>query len=122
MEPANVNAPGPEDPIESLLAEAQPHIADDGFSLRVIAALETDRRRARFRRHAILLGGLTGLAVAAAGGAFSATAVDSQTGLDRSLTDLATIAANPAIALSAALIVASLIYVFRFQSRGTHFP
>lgn len=113
MEPANLDHPGAGDPLDKLLREATPRIEDRGFSTGVMAAVDADRQRARFRLWFMLAGGATGLAVAAAAGAFGSGMADVSADLQRSFADVAALAANPAVAIAGVIIVAALIYVFR---------
>lgn len=113
MEPANLDRSGPGDPLEQLLREAQPRIADRGFSHQVMAAVDARRRRARLRLGLMLTGGATGLAVAAAAGAFGPSAVPASADLQQSILDLMTVAGNPSVMIASLVIVAALVYVFR---------
>jgi hypothetical protein len=113
MESAEMNQPDASDPLETMLHEATPRIADDGFSARVMVAVDTGRRRARIRLASMIVGGATGLVVAAGAGAFGPGAAHVSTNLQRSFAEVAALAANPAVVVAALIIIAALIYVFR---------
>ena len=117
MEPANLNHSDGPDSLERLLRDAAPRIADRGFSADVMAAVDTGRRRARVRRYAILAGGATGVIVAAAAGAFDTGIANLSTDLQRSFSELAALAVNPAVLIAALCIAAALVYVFRPGAR-----
>ena len=112
MEPAPVNRSDADDRLETLLRDT-PRIADHGFSARVMAAVDADRRRARIRVCSMLIGGATGLGIATAAGAFGAGTAHLFSDLQRSFSEIATLAANPSVMIAAFLIGAALIYVFR---------
>jgi hypothetical protein len=113
MEPASVNPPEADDPLETLLREATPRIPDHGFSSRVMAAVDVDRRRARIRLCSMLVGGATGLGIATAAGAFGVDTAHAFSDLQRSFFEIASLAANPSVMIATIVIVAALIYVFR---------
>jgi hypothetical protein len=113
MEPAPVNPPEADDPLETFLRDATPRVADHGFSTRVMVALDADRRRARIRLCSMVIGGATGLAIATAAGAFGADTAHVFGDLQRSFSEIAGLAANPSVMIAAFVIIAALIYVFR---------
>jgi hypothetical protein len=117
MEPANLNHRGSGDPLEQFLREPPPRIADHGFSTRVMAAVDVSRRRTRMRLALMIIGAAAGVAVAAAAGAFGPGAAHVSTDLQRSLAELAALAANPHVVVAGFVIIAAVVYVFRGDKR-----
>lgn len=117
MESANLDRSGSGDPLDQLLREARPRIADDGFSTHVMAAVDARRRFARLRFCLMVAGGALGFAIAAAAGAFGPGATHVSADLQRNFSDLAAVAAKPSVIIAAIVIAAALVYVFRRNAR-----
>lgn len=122
MEPENLNSPAPDDEqLEARLRRSAAPLPDDGFSLRVMAALPPRPPAAapptpapdRARMMVFLTGGVCGAIVALGGMALKqgsgAVLTDSLRGLRESLVVLA----DPRFALALGVALSSLLYVFR---------
>lgn len=110
-----------DDRLAAILRKAQPAIADNGFSARVLAVLPSSKNPAHpllSRPFACLIGTLVGLAFAWNQGVFSASFEAASAQLRDSLnTTLATDANMPAgagLAIALAVTAASLFYAFCF--------
>ena len=111
MEPANLNMPSErEDEIEALLRTAQPPLADDGFSTRVLAALPTTAPRESGRWWWATAGGVAGAAVAITRGFSLGALRDSALDFQSSLAALAPVVDNAWVALAVLISVGALIY------------
>ncbi len=106
MEPANVNSPTPEDQqIAAWLRKDAAPLADDGFSLRVLAELPAPRTRSSLRRWIWpTAGAVAGLAVVVALGGN----VDALTNLNREALATGASLTTDTIAVSAILLIAAL--------------
>ncbi|HYD83623.1 MAG TPA: DUF5056 domain-containing protein [Opitutus sp.] len=132
MEPTDLNPLSRDDErLSAILREAQPAIADDGFSTRVLAALPPPKNSAHpllSRPFACAIGTLVGIAVAWNHGVFSASFTsafaDLRSSVSTSLATNADMPASPGLALALALAVtgASLFYAFGFTSARVRRP
>jgi hypothetical protein len=130
MEPTDLNPLSRDDErLSAILREAQPAIADDGFSTRVLAALPPPKNSALpllSRPFACAIGTLVGIAVAWNHGVFSASFTSAFAELRASVsTSLATNAdmpAGPGLALALVATAASLFYAFGFTSARVRRP
>lgn len=126
MEPADLNSrPAETDPLESLLRQRAPALPDDGFSVRVLAALPTHTPQRTQRVSAspftrsmfCLVGGLLGAAVAIVALALSpGVTTEASRSLD-AIRESTAVLFNPSVALALAVATASVLFAFRGERR-----